>query len=97
MHYRGKQARFIAYYPDGSAEILLSVPHYSFNWQRYYNLQKPKALPAGTRIVLKGAFDNSAQNRTNPDPNKTVGWGPYSSDEMLAGYLTYRYLDESEQ
>ena len=75
MHYRGKSARFIAHYPDGNEELLLSVPNYNFNWQRYYNLQQPKPLPAGTRIVLTGVFDNSSQNSANPDPEKNGHMG----------------------
>ena len=95
MHYRGKSAKFFAHYPGGNKELLLSVPNYNFNWQRYYNLQHPKPLPAGTRILLTGIFDNSPQNPANPDPEKTVVWGAFSTDEMLAGYLTYRYQNES--
>ena len=95
MHYRGKSAQFVAHYPDGSEELLLSVPNYNFNWQRYYNLRQPKPLPAGTRIVLIGVFDNSSQNPANPDPEKMVTWGAFSTDEMLAGYLTFRYQNET--
>jgi hypothetical protein len=50
MHYRGKSMRLTAHYPDGSQEILLSVPDFKFNWQRRYILAKPKDLPAGTRV-----------------------------------------------
>jgi hypothetical protein len=89
MHHRGKRARFEALYPDGTREVLLSVPRYDFNWQTMYMLQTPKPIAAGTKIFLTGAFDNSSRNPVNPDPSKEVRWGPQSWDEMFLGYMMY--------
>src|SRR5439155_13143926 len=47
MHMRGKDMTYIAHYPDGTDETLLSVPKYDFNWQITYQLAKPKMLPKG--------------------------------------------------
>ncbi len=90
MHYRGKQVRFEAEHPDGTREMLLSVPRYQFDWQRPHLLAEPRRLPAGTRVVVRGAFDNSARNPQNPDPDRAVRWGEQSFDEMFIGYLVYR-------
>ena len=87
MHFRGTGFRYVAHYPDGTRETLLSVPNYTFNWQRFYALSTPKHLPAGTRIVSHAVFDNSAKNKLNPDPSATVRWGEQSFDEMLIGYM----------
>ena len=89
MHYRGKRFRFEALYPDGSSEILLSTPDYHFDWQRMYRLAEPKFLPQGTQIHISGSFDNSPQNRLNPDPNQRVRFGEQSWDEMFIGYFNY--------
>jgi len=62
MHLRGKSAKFIAQYADGSEEVLLSVPKYNFYWQHQYVFEEPKILPAGTKLILEGIFDNSFQN-----------------------------------
>ncbi|MEN8182190.1 MAG: redoxin domain-containing protein [Myxococcota bacterium] len=94
MHFRGKAMRYEAHYPDGSAEVLLSVPRYDFNWQRQYVLEEPKVLPAGTRLVCHAVFDNSKQNPANPDPQASVEFGEQSWDEMLFGYFLYRDLEE---
>ena len=91
MHFRGKSMKYTAIYPDGKQEILINVPNYSFNWQRYYNLEAPKVLPAGTKVLVEAAFDNSANNSFNPDPSKTVHWGDFSFDEMLIGYMSFQY------
>jgi hypothetical protein len=82
-----------AHYPDGRVEVLLSVPNYSFGWQRQYVLDPPKALPAGTRLVVRAAFDNSDRNPANPDPTAWVRYGEQSFEEMLFGYFLYRDLD----
>jgi hypothetical protein len=89
MHYRGKRFRYEAHYPDGTREVLLSVPRYDFKWQTYYSLRTPKPIPARTKIVMIGAFDNSARNADNPDPSKEVRWGEQSWDEMFIGYMLY--------
>jgi hypothetical protein len=81
--------RFIAEYPDGKQEILLSVPKYDLDWQRTYVLREPKTLPGGTKIRCEGVFDNSTMNPDNPDASKRVRFGPQSWDEMFIGYLVY--------
>jgi hypothetical protein len=60
-HFRGKAMEFKAEYADGTEEVLLSVPHYDFNWQTDYVLKEPKLIPAGTRIVHTTSWDNSAK------------------------------------
>jgi hypothetical protein len=87
MHLRGKSFQFRAVYPNGDTEILLDVPKFDFNWQPYYYLETPKLLPRGTVIECTAYFDNSANNRFNPDPTATVSWGPQTWDEMMIGWL----------
>ncbi|MEM8768791.1 MAG: hypothetical protein AAGE43_15190 [Pseudomonadota bacterium] len=95
-HFRGKASNFVALYPDGSEEMLLSVPNYDFNWQTTYILAEPKFIPAGTKIVHTTWWDNSGQNPANPDPSREVPWGQQSWDEMLFGAASLRYLSEAE-
>jgi peroxiredoxin len=89
MHLRGKSFVITADYPDGRAEILLSVPRYDFNWQTVYRLTQPKSIPKGTRIHCEAHFDNSPSNPANPDPTRTVTWGEQSWDEMMIGLIDY--------
>ena len=95
-HYRGKKMVVAAYYPDGQTEILLSVPNYDFNWQTSYDLQEPKFIPAGTTLIQHQWWDNSAQNKANPDPTVEVTWGDQSFEEMLFGAYLMRVLKEEE-
>ena len=46
------------------------------------DLEEPKPLPKGTRIIGVAHFDNSAANKFNPDPNTTVYWGDQNWNEM---------------
>lgn len=91
MHYRGKYMSYTALYPDGSSELLLSVPKYDFNWQFNYELKEPVFLPAGTKLVANGAMDNSDRNTGNPDPSKPVHFGLQTKHEMFFGFTTLRY------
>ena len=95
MHFRGKRMAFTARYPDGSEELLLSVPAYSFNWQLAHELAEPLRVPAGTQIVAHGAFDNSAQNPYNPDPAQEVTWGEQSWEEMFMGFYTWQEVNQN--
>lgn len=88
MHLRGKAFRYEAEYPDGSSEVLLDVPQYDFNWQLTYVLDEVKRLPGGTKVTCTAYFDNSTHNPNNPDPAKTIKWGPQSWDEMMIGFYT---------
>jgi len=93
MHYRGKRIKFIANFPDGSSENLLSIPNFQHNWQMNYRLRVPKFLPAGTVIVADGAFDNSPLNPLNPDPSQEVKWGDQVWDEMFIAWMRISELE----
>jgi hypothetical protein len=89
MHLRGKDFQYTVLYPDGRREILLSVPKYDFNWQLRYHLKSPLLLPKGTRIECVAHFDNSLNNKFNPDPTREVRWGEQTWEEMMIGFFTY--------
>ena len=93
MHLRGKWMRYTAHYPDGTQELLLSVPNYRFDWQRTYNLKVPKLMPKGTELVAEAAWDNSPLNLNNPDSTATVGWGEQTFNEMFFASYRYTYPD----
>jgi hypothetical protein len=87
MHVRGKDFVYQAVYPTGEKEILLEVPRYDFSWQLGYVLKDLKVLPKGTRIECTAHFDNSANNKANPDPSKEVRWGDQTWEEMMIGWF----------
>lgn len=95
MHYRGKYMSYHAEYPDGTSELLLSVPDYEFNWQFNYSLEEPVFLPEGTRLVIRGAMDNSARNTANPNPDVPVTFGLQTRHEMFFGFSALRYVGDT--
>ena len=96
MHVRGKSFEYTVVYPDGRSEVVLNVPKYDFNWQLQYELAKPLHLPAGTRIDCVAHFDNSTNNKYNPDPAKEVKWGDQTWEEMLIGFYTYTVPNQAK-
>jgi hypothetical protein len=90
MHLRGKSARYVAKYPDGTEELLLDVPRYDFNWQTNYEYPAGgKVVPAGTEIELTMAWDNSTENPYNPDPTQTIRYGEPTTSEMMFGFVSW--------
>jgi hypothetical protein len=81
-HVRGKRWSYTLELPDGTKRSLLSVPRYDFNWQTYYMFSEPVAVPKGARIVSTAWYDNSAANKSNPDPTIAVKWGDQTWEEM---------------
>lgn len=94
MHFRGKYMRFYADYPDGTREELINIAKYNYNWQLSYQYEEPKFVPGGTVITAVGAFDNSAQNPANPNPDRAVDWGNESWDEMFFGAVNYKIANQ---
>ncbi|HUR34778.1 MAG TPA: cytochrome c [Vicinamibacterales bacterium] len=95
MHLRGKDMTYIAKYPDGHEEILLSVPRYDFNWQNTYIPNRPIKLPAGTVLETVGHYDNSVRNRVNPTPNRPALWSEQTWDEMYNAWTEITYDSET--
>ncbi len=87
MHLRGKDMDIHLIYPTGESDMLVSVPRFDFGWQLVYYEDKPIPVPKGTRIELSAHWDNSANNRYNPDPNTTVRWGDQTWDEMIFAWV----------
>ena len=93
MHFRGKSMKATAIYADGTEEELIDIPRYEYAWQLSYTWREPKFIPAGTRLFVEGAFDNSADNPMNPDPSREVPWGQMSEDEMFFGAFTWKNVE----
>ncbi|MCS6865862.1 MAG: redoxin domain-containing protein [Gemmataceae bacterium] len=96
MHVRGISAQYIATYPDGRTETLLSVPDYDFNWQSVYRFQEPLRMPKGTKLTWIGYWDNSPDNPRNPDPTQEVFWGLQTWDEMQNGWMELVWLNKKK-
>lgn len=86
MHLRGKDYELRAVYPTGETETIFKGV-WNFDWQVGYQLAKPLPVPKGTRLIAIAHYDNSPNNKFNPDPTKTILWGDQNWDEMQSGFL----------
>ena len=86
LHLRGKDYEIRLTYPTGETETIFKGV-WDFNWQVGYQLAKPVPVPKGTKILAIAHYDNSINNKFNPDPTKTVWWGDQNWDEMQSGFL----------
>lgn len=87
MHLRGKAFEYRVALPGEEAKPVLKVTPYKFDWQLTYKLESPMALPPGSRVESTGWFDNSTNNKYNPDPTATVKFGEQSDEEMMIGFF----------
>ena len=86
MHLRGKDYELRATYPTGETETIFKGV-WNFDWQVGYQLAKPLPVPKGTKLLAIAHYDNSPNNKFNPDPTKTIWWGDQNWDEMQSGFL----------
>src|SRR5215831_9631726 len=85
MHARGKDMTYTLEYPDGRKEVILHVPRYDFNWQLGYHTSVK--VPKGSKLHVDAHFDNSENNKSNPNPNRTVYYGQMTWEEMMLPFF----------
>jgi hypothetical protein len=86
MHLRGKDYELRLIYPTGETQTVFKG-QWNFDWQIGYQLEKPIVMPKGTRLLAVAHFDNSANNKFNPDPNRTVYFGNMTWEEMFTPFF----------
>lgn len=94
-HYRAREIRGTARFPDGTLRTVMHIKDWDFRWQHVYREQTPIPLPKGTRLSMEYTYDNSAANPRNPElPPARVYWGQRSRDEM--GDLWFQLLADND-
>jgi hypothetical protein len=99
MHLIGREIKITAQLPGKEDPLsLLWINDWDFNWQGFYQYEKPVKLPAGTQIVMETVHDNSAENIRNPhSPPKRMRWGEQTTDEMSVTILQLVPSDEKDR
>ena len=88
MHLRAKDYELRLIYPTGESQIVFKGK-WDFNWQLGYTLTEPIVVPKGTRILTVVHYDNSPNNKFNPDAQQTVFWGLQNWEEMQSSFLGF--------
>jgi hypothetical protein len=98
MHLRGKGMSMEALYPDGRREMLSQITDFNFNWHNMYIYADDSAplLPKGTMLHFIAWYDNTTNNKSNPDPDQWVGWGDRTVDEMGHAWLNITYFGDAD-
>jgi len=98
MHMRGSALVLEAILPTGRVLTISGVTNYNFGWQLeyVYDDDATPLLPAGTMLHAIVVHDNTAENRFKPDPNRWVGYGQASTEEMAGSFVTYIELADEE-
>ena len=98
MHLRGTAMSMEAILPTGRRQLLSHVGDFNFNWHNSYVYTDEAAplLPKGTLIKVTAWYDNTAANRSNPDPNVWVGSGSRTADEMGHAWVNVPYFDDED-
>jgi hypothetical protein len=98
MHLRGKAMAMEAILPNGSTQMLSYVNNFQFNWHVNYVYAEDAAplLPKGTILRITAWHDNTASNKSNPDPNQWVGWGDRTVDEMAHAWVNITYMSDED-
>jgi len=98
MHLRGKAMLLEAILPDGSTRVLSKVDRFDFNWMTNYIYADDAAplLPRGTALRVTAWYDNTRDNKNNPDPDQWVGFGDRTVDEMGHAWINITYMSDQE-
>jgi hypothetical protein len=98
MHLRGKAMAMEAILPTGTTQMLSYVNDFQFNWHVNYVYADDAAplLPKGTILRITAWHDNTAANKSNPDPTQWVGWGDRTVDEMAHAWVNITYMSDED-
>ncbi len=98
FHLRGKAMLVEAILPNGSTQVISYVSDFNFNWMTNYIYDEAvsPAFPKGTIVHVTAWYDNTRNNKSNPDPDQWVGYGDRTVDEMAHAWMNVVYLTDAE-
>jgi len=88
MHLLGKRIKVWCVDGMGNQTPLVKIDNWVFQWQNYYEFKEPIFIPGGSTIMVQATYDNTAENKTNPNiPPIDVTEGWLSQQEMLSVFM----------
>jgi hypothetical protein len=81
---------------NGRAETVSMVSNWSALWHHSHIYAEDAAplLDVGDKLILTGWYDNTENNKYNPDPDQWVSIGDRTADEMSHAWIAVSQLDE---
>src|SRR5207247_392891 len=79
-------------------ELLSCANNFNFNWMMAYEYASDvqPLLPAGSVLHFTSWHNNTSSNKLNLDPDKWIGYGQRSIDDMSVAWVTYYNMSEEE-
>jgi mono/diheme cytochrome c family protein len=96
-HFRLVAKTLEIFYPEtGKLEMVSSVSNWTNNWHTSHIYEDDVAplVPKGAVLVVTGYYDNTKDNKQNPDPDQWVGLGSRTADEMSHAWIAVTHLDD---
>jgi hypothetical protein len=81
---------------NGRTETVSMVSNWNALWHHshIYDENEAPLLDVGDAVLLTGWYDNTENNRYNPDPDQWVGIGDRTADEMSHAWMAVTHMDE---
>ena len=81
---------------NGRTEMVGMVSNWSALWHHSHIFEDDVAplLDVGDKLILTSWYDNTENNRYNPDPDQWVSIGDRTADEMSHNWIAVTSLDE---
>ena len=81
----------------GSRELISMVSNWTAYWHisHVYEDHVAPLVPANAVMVMTQWYDNSTNNKNNPDPTVYVGSGSRTTDEMGHQWIAITHLDQA--
>jgi mono/diheme cytochrome c family protein len=81
---------------NGRTETVSMVSNWSALWHHSHIYEEDVAplLDVGDKLLLTGWYDNTENNKYNPDPDQWVSIGDRTADEMSHAWIAVTHLDE---
>ena len=89
LHLRGKDMEVRVVYPTGETQTVRSAASSTSTGRSVTTSRSRSWLPKGSKVQAIAHFDNSANNRFNPDPGKEVVWGLQNWEEMQNCFMGF--------
>jgi hypothetical protein len=82
---------------SGQREMVSMVSNWSALWHHshIYGDDSAPLLDVGDQVIMTAWYDNTENNRYNPDPDQWVGIGDRTADEMSHAWIAVTHVDEA--
>jgi mono/diheme cytochrome c family protein len=97
-HLRMVASSLEIFYPGtGRREMVSMVSNWNPGWHlsHIYEDHVAPLVPAGAVLIVTKWYDNTADNKFNPDPDQWVGTGNRAADEMAHAWIAITHLDDA--